>query len=148
MSVPAERDWLGAAIATSGGSALVAGAMLPWMSLFAGLQRYPGVAGLYGRLILVGGVSAIIGGVAMIMRPRQRLRPAVGALGLILTAFASWVLYGLRATTRTLQHHPLLLARPGAGLFVALAGALLVTLLIVPLPHRTTARATERSGDA
>lgn len=144
----AERDWLGGAIATSGGGALVAGALLPWMSLFAGLQRYPGVAGLYGRLLLVGGVSAIACGFAMIVRPRQRLRPAVGALGFVLTAFASWVLYGLRATIRALGHHPLLLARPGAGLFVALAGALLITVLIVPLPRAAAARAVERSGVA
>ena len=142
----AERDWLGAAIATTGGSALVVGALLPWMSLFAGLQRYPGIAGLNGRLILAGGVSAVIGGFAMVVRPRKRLRQTLGTLGLAFVVFSSWVLYGLRTTMHTLAHHPLLLARPGSGLFVALAGALLLTLLIVPT-RRGSVGAVERPGD-
>jgi hypothetical protein len=148
VSEAAERDWLGGVIAASGGSALVVGALLPWMSLFAGLQRYAGVSGLYGRLLLIGGATAIVAGLAMVVRPRRRLRPVVGVLGLLLTAFASWVLYGLRATLRGLEHHPLLLARPGAGLFVALAGALLITVLIVPHSRGAAARAPERSGVA
>lgn len=134
MRVPAQRDWLGAVVATAGGSALVVGALLPWMSLFAGLQRYRGVAGLYGRLLLVGGVLAIGGGIALVVHPRHRLRTAVGVLGVILTAFASWVFEGLRATTRSLEHHPLMLARAGPGVFVALAGAIVVALLVVPVP--------------
>jgi hypothetical protein len=132
MTARAERDWLGGAMAIIGGSALVVGALLPWMSLFAGLHRYPGVTGPYGRLLLLGGVFAIVAGVAMLARPRHRLRLAVGALGVVLTAFAWWVLVGLRATTRSLEHHPLLLARAGPGLFIALAGALIVASLIVP----------------
>ena len=140
MSTHVERDWLGGAIATTGGAALVAGALLPWMSLFAGLQPYPGVSGLYGRLLLVGGASAIGGGLAMVVRARPRLRTAVGALGLGLAAFASWVLYGLRVTTDRLANDPLLVARAGVGLFVALTGALLVAVLIIPLPHRARTR--------
>lgn len=135
----AERDWLGAAISACGGCALVVGALLPWMSLFAGLQRYAGVAGVNGRLLLAGGVAAIVGGAAMLMRPRRPLRLALGVLGLVLAAFASRLILELRATVHSLAHHPLLLARPGSGLFVALAGALLVTLLIVPVPRRKTA---------
>jgi len=145
MTARADRDWLGAVIATSGGSALVVGALLPWMSLFAGLQRYPGVSGLYGRLLLAGGVSAIGGGIAMLVRRRRGLRLAVGALGLILSAFAWWILDGLRATTHSLEHHPLMLARAGPGLFVALAGALLVALLILPVPLRATRAAWSAS---
>ena len=126
----AERDWLGAAMSAGGGSALVAGALLPWMSLFAGLQRYPGVAGLNGRLLLAGGVAGIATGIVMIARPRRFLRRAIGVLGVALAAFASWVLIGLHETIRTLAHHPLMLARPGFGLYVALAGALAMALLI------------------
>jgi hypothetical protein len=138
MTMRAERDWLGGGIATVGGGALVAGALLPWMSLFAGLQRYSGVAGLYGRLLLLGGLLAIGGGIAMFVRRRRQLRFAVGALGVILSAFAWWILDGLRTTTRSLEHHPLLLARAGPGLFVALTGAFLIVVLIVPLPRRAT----------
>lgn len=141
----AEHDWLGAAIAICGGCALVIGALLPWMSLFAGLQRYPGVVGLNGRLLLIAGASAMLGGVALAMRPRRLLRGALGWLGLVLAAFALWVLHGLRTTLDSLAHHPLLLARAGSGLAVALAGALLLTLLIVPTPRRPLS-ALERSG--
>ena len=146
MTTTTERDWLGGAIATCGGSALVTGALLPWLSLFAGLQRYPGVAGLNGKVLLVGGLSAIVGGLAMLARPRRRFRPLLGALGIGLAAFAIWVIVGLRATLRGLAHHPLLLARPGSGLYVALAGALLMTVLFVPLP-RHAASAPARSGE-
>ena len=137
MSVPAERDWLGGAIAACGGGALVVGALLPWMSMFAGLQSYPGVAGLYGRLLLVGGIAGIIAGFVMVARPRRRLRTAIGALGVALAAFASWIVIGLRTTLGTLGHHPLLLARPGYGLFVALAGALVLSSLILAPRART-----------
>lgn len=146
MTTTAERDWLGGAIATCGGSALVAGALLPWLSLFAGLHRYAGVAGLNGRVLLVGGALAVAGGLAMFARPRRRLRPLLGALGVALAAFAAWVIVGLRETVHALAHHPLLLARPGSGLYVALAGALLMTVLFVPLPRQSVAL-PERSGE-
>ncbi|HSQ32685.1 MAG TPA: hypothetical protein VLN49_22675 [Gemmatimonadaceae bacterium] len=135
-----ERDWAGAATAAIGGAALVTGALLPWMSLFAGLRRYPGVAGLYGRVLLAGGMLAIAGGLALLVRPAQRLRVTIGMLGVALAGLASWVVLGLRSTTGALSHHPLLLARPGAGPFVALAGGLVVMALILP-PRRHVARA-------
>jgi hypothetical protein len=122
-----------------GGAALVVGALLPWMSLFAGLDRYRGVAGLYGRILLVGGILAITGGVALLVRPAHRIRTALGLLGAVLAGLASWVLLGLRATTGALRHHPLLLARPGPGPFVAFAGGLVVAALILP-PRRRIAR--------
>lgn len=138
MIVSTARDWPAVAVATAGGCALVAGALLPWMSLFAGLQRYPGIAGLNGRLLLAGGASAIAGGLVVFARPR--LRRLLGALGIVLTAFDVWILIGLRSTLRELGHHPLLLARPGSGLFVALAGALALSLLIVPPRGRAATR--------
>jgi hypothetical protein len=137
-----ERDWVGAAAATSGGAALVTGALLPWMSLFAGLQRYPGVDGLYGRILMTGGILAFAGGLALLTRPARRLRITIGLLGAALAGLATWVVLGLRSTTGALGHHPLLLARPGAGPFVALAGGLAVTALIIP-PRRHVVRAPE-----
>jgi hypothetical protein len=121
-------------VAAGGGLIVVAGTMLPWISLFAGLHPYPGIAGLYGRVMFAGGALAIAGGVAILVRPDPRLRLAIGGLGVGLTLFAGWVLWGLRSTTHGLERHPFLLARPGPGLFVVLAGALLVAAL---LPHST-----------
>jgi hypothetical protein len=121
-------------VAAGGGLMVAAGTMLPWISLFAELHPYPGIAGLYGRVMFAGGALAIAGGVAILVRPDPRLRLAIGGLGVGLTLFAGWVLWGLRSTTHGLERHPFLLARPGPGLFVVLAGALLVAAL---LPHST-----------
>jgi hypothetical protein len=132
MSVEATRDRRGAAIAVCGGLLVVAGAILPWMSLFAGLQRYSGMAGLYGRLMFAGGALSVLSGVAIAWRPREQLRYAVGALGLVLALFAGWILVGLGATTRALGGHPFLIARPGPGPFVVVAGALALATLLLP----------------
>jgi hypothetical protein len=125
-------DWRSALPAVAGGVIIAVGAVLPWMSLFAGLHPYSGIAGLYGRLVLAGGALSAIGGVAILVRPDRQLRLAIGALGAALTLFAAWVLLGLRETTSRLDQHAFLLPRPGSGLFVVLAGTLIVTTLLLP----------------
>ncbi len=118
--------------AVAGGALVCVGAWLPWLSLFAGLHSYSGMFGLYGRLLFAGGVLAVAGGAAMLVRSDRWLRPGVGALGLLLSIFTSWLLLGLRSTTRALRGHPVLIARPGPGLFVALVGALTVAGILMP----------------
>ena len=130
------RDWRAALPAVAGGVIVAVGAVLPWMSLFAGLQTYRGIAGLYGRLAFAGGALSVIGGVLMLTRPDRRLRLAIGGLGVALTLFAVWVLLGLRATTRHLDQHPFLLPRPEPGLFIVIAGALVVAALLLPSRRR------------
>jgi len=115
-----------------GGVLVGIGAILPWLSLFAGLQSYSGMIGLYGRLLFGGGVLAVAGGVAMLVRSDRWLRSGVGALGLVLALFTGWLLLGLRWTTRELGGHPMLIARPGPGLFVALIGAFVVAGILAP----------------
>ena len=136
MSDDLARDRCAAAIAVAGGVIIAVGAVLPWMSLFAGLQSYRGIAGLYGRLAFAGGVLAVIGGVVMLTRPHPRLRLAIGGLGVALTLFAGWILLGLRATTQHLDRHPFLLPRPEPGLFVVIAGALVMVPLLLPSRRR------------
>jgi hypothetical protein len=114
--------------AVTGGVLVGVGAALPWLSLFAGLQSYSGLVGLYGRLLIVGAALAVAGGVAMGLRSEWWIRPAVGALGVLLALFTLWLVFGLRSTTERLAGgQPMLLVRPGPGLFVALAGALIVS---------------------
>jgi len=130
-----ETSWRGrraAFVALVGGSVVALGALLPWMSLFAGLYRYSGIHGLYGRLTFGGGLLAAAGGVMMFVRAERFIRPLVGGVGVALTAFASWILFGLRATTHHLEAHPMLVARPEAGLFVVVAGALMLAALALP----------------
>lgn len=129
-----------------GGALVGTGAILPWLSLFAGLQSYSGMIGLYGRLLFGGGVLAVAGGVAILVRSYSWLRSSVGALGLVLALFTGWLLLGLRSTTRELGGHPMLIARPGPGLFVALIGALVVAGTLVPEPRRHARAGRERGG--
>lgn len=136
MSRSAACDWRWAIPAVTGGVLVAVGAVLPWMSLFAGLHPYSGIAGLYGRIAFAAGALSALGGVAILMRPDPRLRLAIGAVGAALTLFAAWVLLGLRATTRHLDQHAFLLPRAGPGLFVVLAGALVVTALLLPSRRR------------
>jgi VIT1/CCC1 family predicted Fe2+/Mn2+ transporter len=120
------------AAAVLGGALTCVGAMLPWLTLFAGLQSYSGLVGLYGRLVLAAGVLATVGGVVMTTRSDRWLRRTLGGLGIALTLFVVWLLVGLRSTTGDLRHHAMLLARPGPGLFVALVGAILIASCGLP----------------
>lgn len=123
------------AFATLSGGALVCiGTALPWLSLFAGLQSYSGLVGVYGRVLFAGGMLAVFGGAALLVRGDRWLFMIVGALGFALTLFVSWLLLGLHATTRELSMHATLVARPGPGLFVGLGGALLVAATALRLP--------------
>lgn len=127
------------ALAVLGGVLLAVGAALPWLSLFAGLRPYSGLAGLYGRLVFGGGALAVAGGAAMCVRGEPWLRTAVGTLGVLLAVFIGWLLVGLRATSHALAGQPMLIARPGPGLFVALAGALVVCAVLAPQRARPSA---------
>jgi hypothetical protein len=131
-----ERDWRSAAVAVVGGALIVAGTVLPWISLFAGLQRYPGISGQYGRLLFAGGVVLVAGGAIIFARPHTRLRIALGALGVGLAIFASWILVGLRATMREVGRNPFVIPRAGPGLFVCVAGGLVVAALLLPARRR------------
>ncbi|HEU4566043.1 MAG TPA: hypothetical protein VFS05_15390 [Gemmatimonadaceae bacterium] len=132
----ARRGRAPAAAAAAGGALIAGGAALPWLSLFAGLQTYSGLIGGYGRLLFAGGMIAIAGGIAAAARPARWIRPTVGALGVLLALFTSWLLVGLAATIEELATHPLVIARAGPGLYVSLAGALIVTLSALPLGFR------------
>ena len=110
-----------------GGTLVCVGSALPWMSFFAGLQSLSGLIGLYGRILFASGALAVLSGAAMLRRSYRWLLPATFALGVLQTLFILWLLVGLRSTTRALGMHGMILARPGPGLFVAFAGAILIS---------------------
>ena len=126
-----------AACLIAGGGLVVAGALLPWLTLFAGLQRYAGTTGLYGRLILAGGAAAVLGGFWSLRTHRPWLGWASAALGAGLFLFGLWLVAGL---FQTIAHGagPMLVPRAGPGLFVVLAGAGL--LAITPMLDRFVGR--------
>lgn len=110
----------------TGGALVVAGALLPWLTFFAGLQSYGGMVGLYGRLLLAGGIVAVLLGAALVARRSTPLLVATGALGAMLAGLAAWSVTGLVATVQRLATDPMALAGYGPGPFVALVGALVV----------------------
>lgn len=122
----ARPDLVGGAVGTTGGALIIAGTLLPWFSLYAGLHPLRGTAGLNGRLLLAGGAVAVLLGLALFVRGDRRLRRVLGGLGVGLAIFAAWILLGLPATYRTMQDNPMLVARIGPGVFVAMLGALVV----------------------
>ena len=138
MTTEGARDWHITAGAVTGGALIAIGSALPWLTLFAGLQSYSGMLGLYGRILFAGGALAIAGGLAATVRPTRWAGPGISVLGVLLALFTTWLLVGLRSTTRALGAHPLLVARAGPGLFVALAGALILVAIVSP---RRAARA-------
>jgi hypothetical protein len=116
-----------AASVMAGGLLVMLGAWLPWLTMFAGLQRYAGVIGFNGRLLFASGVIAFVGGLYSWWRSGSELVwGGVTILGLAITGFAGWLLLGLY---QMVQHglDAMLIARPGPGLFVVLLGALLIT---------------------
>lgn len=124
------------ALGVAGGALVALGTVLPWFTLFAGLQPYRGILGLYGKMLLGGGVIAILAGGVLLVAGGLVLRRAVGVLGLGMAAFAVWLMVGLFDTYRTLQANPMLVAQLGPGLFVAALGAALVAAGALPRPRR------------
>ena len=120
------RRWPIAAAAIGGGVLVLVGVALPWFTLFAGLQSYSGVVGGNGYLLLGGGMLSLVSGAWFLQSGTLTLRWSIGLLGFALLTFASWLLLHLMATYRQLAADPLLVAALGPGLFVVVAGALVI----------------------
>ncbi|MGN6392443.1 MAG: hypothetical protein ACTHM9_09390 [Gemmatimonadales bacterium] len=111
----------------AGGGLVMLGAALPWLTLYAGLQRYGGLIGAYGRLLFAGGALAFVVGLATRGRRPRWLLPATLLFGLVLLGFDLWLLAGLAVTLRS-GVSAMLVPRPGPGLFVATLGIAVIIL--------------------
>jgi hypothetical protein len=128
----AYRQQRGAAAAIAGGGLIVAGSLLPWLTLFAGLHSYRGVVGLNGQLLLAGGVLSIIAGLFLLFRGGRTLIQLTGGLGLAILAVTTWLLVQQHGMYHELMaEHPMTVPGIGPGLYVAAAGALLVALSLL-----------------
>lgn len=110
-----------------GGALVMAGAVLPWLTLYAGLQQYSGMIGLYGWITFALGFLACIAGAFAPLRLRPFLLRASIATGIALLAFGAWLYAGVLEIVQR-PDSAMLVARSGPGLFVILGGgALLVS---------------------
>ncbi|HEX5180960.1 MAG TPA: hypothetical protein VFW04_16635 [Gemmatimonadaceae bacterium] len=121
-----------AAATVLGGALVATGALLPWLTLFAGLQHYSGLIGLYGWLVLAGGAASVAIGLAMLVRRARWLQLSGLTIGLTLTIFTVFLVGRLFETMHGLGADAMMVARPGPGLFVAMAGALIVAIAAIP----------------
>ncbi len=123
-----------------GGTLVITGALLPWLTLLAGLRSYTGTAGLNGRLLLAGGAIATVAGLWFLVAGGRVLRWGIGLFGFSLLAGATWLMLRLLATYQELTADPFAVAALGPGLFVALGGAALIFVTLF-LPDEISAQA-------
>lgn len=115
----------------AGGALAVAGALLPWLTFYAGLVTMAGVRGLYGWLVLGGGVLAAACGLAVLLRGSTRAWGAGAAVAAGLLAFTLWLLPRQQATLDRLLESPFTAPALGPGVTVALVGAAVATLSLL-----------------
>ncbi len=111
----------------------MAGATLPWLTLYAGLHGYRGTTGLYGWLAFGAGALAFAAGLMATRFDPPWLGRASAAFGGGVFAFAAWLLVGLVTILRR-PEAAMLVPRPGPGLFLVLVGAALI--LLAPVGER------------
>lgn len=135
-------------LAVSGGGSVIAGAALPWLSVYHGLDTYSGTAGTNGHLLVAGGAAVVLLGLWYARSSNVRLRYLLGGLGFALAVFSAYLLAQLLAVDRQLQGD--FLPALGPGVFVAAAGALLVlsTLFLEVGPGRINRSAAETRAQA
>ena len=117
---------LTAIIVILGGMTIIAGTLMPWMTLFAGLHTYRGIIGLYGRLIAGGGVVTVALGALLGAKDSRLLRWSASLVGCLIFLFSLFLLRNLFAVVGNLRGDPMMVASPGDGLYVCLIGAAIV----------------------
>lgn len=138
------RGWRAVAglTAVAAGALIVTGALLPWVEAFAGLVGVSGIRGGNGRVLAAAGTVIAAAGIWQLARGGQTARWLAGLAGFAAAGFAGYLLIQLIRTVRDLGGDSMVIARPGAGLPVVLAGSLaaFATLLFPPSAQATLRR--------
>lgn len=122
VGASARRTRMGLA-AIAGGSALIAGAWLPWLSLFAGLYPMRGVIGLNGQLIFAAGVAIAVLGTLLLVRDVRGASLMLGGAGVLLLGLVASIFAGIRHLTNGTGDQAMLVPRAGVGFWVVVLGA-------------------------
>ncbi len=129
-------DWRATSAALLGGTALVAGSLLPWMTFYAGLQPIAGTRGAYGKALLIAGIVVCIV-VCIVAAVRSRtdshsvrvtwmraLLAVVGSTAVLGGALLFWRAWQLTHSEGALM----LVPRMGLGLPVVMVGGVLLVV--------------------
>jgi hypothetical protein len=111
----------------AGGTLLMSGAALPWLTLFAGLHQYGGLMGAYGQAVFAAGAAAVVCGITAVRVRPPWLPFASAASGAVLFVFGVWLYIGMQQ----IVHRPeavMFVPSPGPGLYVVLCGAAVLAL--------------------
>jgi hypothetical protein len=108
----------------AGGALAMTGAVLPWLTLFAGLQQYSGMIGVYGRIAFAVGFAGCVAGALTPRKLQPLLLPVSLTIGIALLTFAIWLYEGVLQIVQR-PDSLMLVARSGPGLFVLFAGGAL-----------------------
>jgi hypothetical protein len=145
------RGWrpVAAVITLAAGAAVIIGAFLPWVEIFAGLIPVPGVRGTNGKVIAAAGAVIVAAGIWQLASGGQAARWLAGLAGFAASAFSGYLLIQLTATMRVLGGESMVAARSGPGLAVTTAGSVLAfATLLLPPSSQTTLRRERGAGAA
>jgi hypothetical protein len=138
------RGWRAVAglASVAAGAAVIAGAFLPWVEIFAGLMPLSGVQGTNGRILVAAGAVIVCAGLYQLARGGQRARWTTGLAGFAALAFSGYLLIQLTRSMRVLGGDSMVAARGGPGLWVAAVGSLVAfaTLFLPPSSQATLRR--------
>lgn len=126
-SAPSNRAVAGA-LALVSAAMLAAGAALPWLSFFAGLQPRSALGTTNGTVLLAAVAIGVLLGLATLRSPSSWPRRGLALLGIGLTAFSAYLVVGFVAVYRELSADPLLVVEVGPGLVLVVAGSLIALL--------------------
>jgi hypothetical protein len=127
------------------GTAILAGAFLPWVEAFAGLIQVSGVRGTNGQILAAAGAVIAAAGLYQLIRGGQAARWVTGLAGFAAAGFSGYLLMQLARSMQVLGGDSMVIARGGPGLWVVAAGALaaFATLFFPPSSQTTLRRDNE-----
>jgi peptidoglycan/LPS O-acetylase OafA/YrhL len=91
VSVRVERP---EALALAGGALVMLGACLPWLTLYAGLQKVSGLVGAHGQILFAGGMLAVLWSAGIRRTDQRGMRWVTMLMGLILLVFNVMLMTG------------------------------------------------------
>lgn len=116
------------------GAGVVSGALLPWLTTFAGLQQYAAVDGLYGKVLIAFGAVLVIAAAVLLWRETVIGRWAMLAAALLATLLSGWMLVQAETLYATLAADVFTVAGRGPGGALSLISSVAATALsLVPL---------------